>query len=391
MPEIGTDRGLWWIMLMSSRPSGTCIPMESRAPAKGRTARQRGGFTLIELLVVIAIVAMLVAMLIPAVQSARESARRARCASNLKQIGLAVHSYESAIGCLPMGRSFWSNPSTFSPASPCASWLVDKGFLVDVLPYLDQGPLYNSINQVQSIFKFENRTIFPQVVLTYVCPDDPDASHARPGYSELTLNLEPVFTEVTPLMLASTSYCGMRGDGLYEWLPGANCSVPPVASQSNGCITDVAPIQVASITDGLSSTVMVTERSISAFRPLNIPWKDEPAGVNPYTLSGWWFSGWYDDTLTTSSCPPNAFRRLIPLYSGSWAWVNGASSLHPGGLNVAMADGSVRFIKETINSWKTDPRNAAPVESSPGVLPAPGVWQAISTRNGGEVLTSESF
>ncbi len=361
------------------------------SPGGPRAARRCGGFTLIELLVVIAIVAMLIALLIPAVQSARESARRASCANNLKQIGLAIHSYETAVGCLPMGRSFWSNPATFSPATPCASWEVDKGFLVGVLPYLDQGPLYNAINQVQSIYKFENSTIFSNVVLTYVCPDDPDAALARPGYSEMTLNLEPPIGDVTPLVLASTSYCGMRGDELWEWLPDANCSVPPVAAESNGCITDVAPIRLASITDGLASTVVVAERSISAFRPLNIPWEGEPAGVNPYTLSGWWFSGWYDDTLTTSAYPPNAFRRLTPLSWNSGAWVTGASSLHPGGLNVAMADGGVRFIKETINSWSTDPTTATPVGLTRGVSPAPGVWQAISTRNGGEVLSSDSY
>jgi prepilin-type N-terminal cleavage/methylation domain-containing protein/prepilin-type processing-associated H-X9-DG protein len=361
------------------------------SPRGPRAARRCGGFTLIELLVVIAIVAMLLALLIPAGQSARESARRASCANNLKQIALAVHSYESAIGCLPMGRSFWSNPSTFSPAAPCASWEVDKGFLVGVLPYLDQGPLYNAINQVQSIYKFENSTIFSKVVPTYVCPDDPDAAHARSGYSELTLNLETSLNDVTPLMLASTSYCGMRGDGLSGWRPDADCSVPPVAAESNGCITDVAPIRLASITDGLSSTIVVAERSISAFRPLNVPWEGKPAGVNPYTLSGWWFSGWYDDTLTTSAYPPNAFRRLTPLSSNYAAWVNGASSLHPGGLNVAMADGGVRFVKETINSWGTDPTTATPVEPAPGIRPAPGIWQAIGTRNGGEVLTSDSY
>src|ERR1022692_727582 len=119
-------------------------------------------------------------------------------------------------------------------------------------------------------------------------------------------------------MLASTSHSGVRGDGLLVSVPDANCSVPPAATaQSNGCITDFAPIRIASISDGTSSTLLVAERSISAFRPLDVPEDGEPAGVNPYTLSGWWFSGWYDDTLTTAAYPPNAYKCLAALKSRS--------------------------------------------------------------------------
>ena len=204
----------------------------------------------------------------------------------------------------------------------------------------------------------------------------------------MTYNLEPSFDQITPLMLASTSYGGVRGDGLSESRPNPDCSAPPAATQSNGCITDVAPIRLASISDGTSSTLMLAERSISAFRPLNVPWDGQPPGVNPYTLSGWWFSGSFDDTLTTAAYPPNVFQRLVPSALNSDAWVSGASSLHPGGLNVAMADGSVRFIVQTIDSWDIAPTSATPAGPTPGVWPSRGVWQAISTRNGGEIVAS---
>src|SRR5262245_38173274 len=94
-------------------------------------SRTRGGFTLIELLVVIAIIAVLIALLLPAVQSAREAARRAQCTNNLKQIGLAIHNYHSAINSLPWGDGPW--------------WIEWSAHTL-LLPYIEQGPIYNAIN-----------------------------------------------------------------------------------------------------------------------------------------------------------------------------------------------------------------------------------------------------
>jgi prepilin-type N-terminal cleavage/methylation domain-containing protein len=107
-----------------------------------RASPCRSGFTLIELLVVIAIITMLISLLLPAVQSAREAARRARCSNNLKQIGLALANYESANGRFPLG-GFHRHP----PGTPC-SGLHEHSFLVSILPYLEQGPVYNAHNRV---------------------------------------------------------------------------------------------------------------------------------------------------------------------------------------------------------------------------------------------------
>lgn len=364
----------------------------SRLRERPRAESARPGFTLIETLVVMSILGLLIALLLPAVQSAREASRRMSCANNLKQIGLAAHSYHSAVGCLPMGRSFWSDPATYTPSAPCASWEIDKGYLVGLLPYLEQAPLYNSINHSQSVFKLENLTIFSAVVSTYVCPSDSDAVQARPGYPDATYGLEPSLDWMKPLAMASTSYCGARGDGLSGWKPDERCQIPPNAKAwSNGSITEDAPIRLSSITDGASTTMLVVERAITASRPLTIHWQDGNPDINPHTLFGWWFSGFVGDTLTTTSYPPNLFKTLEPLRTNIGAWTEGASSSHPGGLNVLMADGSVRFIKETIDSWKVRPDNGTPAPTADGEKPPKGVWQALGSRNGGEVITSESF
>lgn len=356
-----------------------------------RVRVEPAGFTLIETLVVMSILGLLIALLLPAVQSAREASRRMACANNLRQIGLAAHAYDSAVGCLPMGRSYWSDPARIKPGEPCASLVQDKGYLVGLLPFVEQAPLYNSINQSQSIFKLENRTIFPVVVSTYVCPDDSDAAQARMGYNDATYNLEPSLDWTKPMLLASASYCGVSGDNPIGWILDANCQVVPsnTRATSNGAITLDSPIRLASITDGTSTTLLVAERAITAFRPLSVIWAGGSPDANPHSLHGWWFDA--VETLTPASYPPNLFKNLEPLQTNQGAWTSGASSLHPGGLNVLMADGSVRFIKETIDSWRVRPETGAPERAADGKLPPKGVWQALGSRNGGEVIASESF
>ena len=124
---------------------------------------RRRGFTLIELLVVIGIIAVLIALLLPAVQQAREAARRSQCKNNLKQLALAVHSYESSHGCFPPGRLSYASPS-----APGGS--TTNGFLTYVLPYVDQAPLYELYDFGKGCFSIDNEPVIKTVVPGYICP-----------------------------------------------------------------------------------------------------------------------------------------------------------------------------------------------------------------------------
>lgn len=351
-------------------------------------SRWERGFTLIEALVVVMIIGVLIALLLPAVQAAREAARRAQCTNNLKQLGIAVHVYEGAAGCLPLGRTYWDDPSRRVAGLPCASWVPDKSYLASLLPQMEQAPLYHSINHNLSIYARENRTVCSVAIQSYVCPDDTDAQGVRPGYA-----IYPgVFNEKS-LKLASTSYCAVRGSDAWAVYPDPTlgCRIEPIRlASAQGCIAEIGPITIGSITDGLSTTAMVVERSITAFRPQDIP---PGSYLSQYARSGWWFSGIADDSMATHFYPPNAFKKLPVRRSNVDAWVSGPSSFHPGGLNVLMADGSVRFVKETVRSWSLDPELGIPLGPNGSSVPPPpaGVWQDLGTRNGGEVISSDSF
>jgi prepilin-type N-terminal cleavage/methylation domain-containing protein/prepilin-type processing-associated H-X9-DG protein len=345
----------------------------------------RTGFTLIEVLTVISIIGILIALLLPAVQSAREAARRARCANNLKQIGLAVHGYHDEFGCLPVGRMRTYDPRYAGPNPPCTSMTVDKGFLVEILPLMEQGPLYNAINQRLTIWGHENRTIFAQSVGSYACPSDPSSGVPRSIYTADLVALGLVAPD-EGLTAVFASYAACFGSYPVTALPSVatHCLVDPrVLAQANGSINDLSPITLASLRDGSSHTLLAAE---AATTPL-AAW-DETI----YGHYGWYFIGNLGDTLFTTFYPPNAYRKVAA------AAPDGASSLHPGGLNALMADGSVRFIKDTIQTWPYDPSTGQPVgavlQTPEGFwqnVPPAGIWQALSTRSGGEVIGAGEY
>ncbi len=348
------------------------------------------GFTLIELLVVIGVVALLLALLLPAVQSAREAARRAQCSANLRQIGIALHNYHDGFGSFPVGRIATYDPRYDGGKPPCTAWLIDKSFLVMILPQMDQSTLYNHINQSVTINGRENSTIRAVAVATYACPSDPEAGRARP--MDLSVfSFYRLADASQPLQFVATSYSGCFGSFDVDALT-SRLHCPParqLTAQANGSIGDTAPIGAASISDGLSNTLFVAEKAVTTFHDLD---DFDPTLFQRYGL---WTEGNWGRTILSTFYPPNYWKDGS--VSTWWARLHGASSLHPGGLNGLMGDGSVRFIKDTIQSWPTNPLTGYPVGAYKTTggwwenVPKPGVWQALGTRSGGEAIDSSAY
>jgi len=188
------------------------------------------------------------------------------------------------------------------------------------------------------------------------------------------------------------SYSGCFGSLATDAFPGANglCTVPPQAlAQNNGCFNDRASIRLAEIRDGLSLTILVAEKATETFHALDTP------TVNYSDRNGWYVSGNWGDTLFTTAYPPNLYK------TAGTSWPDDqrkdASSYHPGGLQVLMADGSARFVKESIQSWPLDRLNGEPagIGQDPGGwwvnIPRSRVWQALGTRAGGEIVDAGAF
>jgi len=282
------------------------------------------------------------------------------------------------------------DPRYAGPHPPCTSQIVDKSILVMILPGVEQSSLYNSINQSLTILGYENRTSHSVAVGTYACPSDPASGVPRVLDSEKLAQYglaEP--GEQLPAVF--TSYSGCFGSVFVNALQSPpRCVVPlELSRQSNGCFNDISPISFASITDGLSGTILVLEKATTTFQG--------PEGVPSSTFEeyGWYFCGNWGDTLASSFYPMNAYKVVA---GGSvYSRVFSSSSLHPGGANVLMGDGSVRFLNESINSWPFDRFTGNPIGASQSLggpwndLPREGVWQALSSRNGGEVISADSF
>jgi prepilin-type N-terminal cleavage/methylation domain-containing protein/prepilin-type processing-associated H-X9-DG protein len=351
---------------------------------KGERRQWQGGFTLIELLVVISIIGVLLGLLLPAVQAAREAARRAQCTNNLKQIGLALHAYHGVYNSLPIGLMPAYDPRYYDVNPPCVSQALDRSYLVAILPHIDQTTLFHAINADVDIVARENRTCFGVTIGVYACPSDFAAGALR-AMTMASLVISGVAEPGEQLDASFTSYTGCHGTYPVYALPmeSNGCQVDPRAlSQADGCFIQPTAMPLAAVRDGLSQTLFVVERATATLRDF------DPA---IYGRHGWYFCGNWGDTLSTTFFPPNAWRKTaLPMAMG-------ASSMHPGGVNVLMGDGSVRFIGDGIQSWPFDYDKGLPVGLSmqPGGwwdgAPARGVWQALGTRAGGEVVEATSY
>jgi len=338
-----------------------------KSRAEVRPGRDTAGFTLIELLVVIAIIGVLVGLLLPAVQSAREAARRAQCSNNLKQLGIAIHSYHDAVGSFPI--SFWR----VQDGRP-TDGVNRHSWIAMILPYLEQTPVYNSINFAVGVaggpnndYSWMNSTGLMTPIATLMCPTDPG-----PTFS----NIARADTGVGPTADKGPklSYFGNIGDNHnddatywpFQSLPTARENGFGEAGTLTGIMNRDGRGRVTSIrdvTDGTSNTFLAGESLYESCR---------------------WFTWPNPNGTTASSVVPLNWKIIhhsedawsagvgVDDRRDSWNWRSGFGfrSQHPGIVQFLFCDGRVGTIRESIN------RN---------------VYRFLSTRAEGEILSSDAY
>jgi prepilin-type N-terminal cleavage/methylation domain-containing protein len=324
-------------------------------------ATRRRGFTLIELLVVIAIIAILIALLLPAVQQAREAARRTQCKNNLHNIGLAIHNYEETHKMMPP-LSVGDGGNVGGPNRPAGSW----AWSTMLLPMMDQAPLYNAMNPGpltprDVLTNTATRALLQTPLPVYMCPSDPGDS---PNKNRPFVTIAPPATAAAPYLMGKSNYPASSGSK-----DGSTGAFPDGGARA---------IKFRDVTDGLSNTILVGERSSG---PMPNPTSNPPvlafAAVWPAMSSensivqyrAIRALGWYrltdGNSLTGNPVliqPDEAFN-----------------SYHTGGVHFLLGDGTVRFISVNID-WQ-------PCNSDTLTPPVPpGTFNRLCDRADGYVV-----
>jgi prepilin-type N-terminal cleavage/methylation domain-containing protein/prepilin-type processing-associated H-X9-DG protein len=347
------------------------------------------GFTLIELLIVITIVGVLIGLLMPAVQAAREAARHATCSNNLKQMGLALANYESTHRCLPPAGESTYFSQVNGKILRGTQFVDGPSVLAHILPFIEGGNIYNAYN-----FDLEynnlsgaNFTAASAVISTYLCPtssvnqlpsggsdaidpNDPIASQLSIGYG-MTSYGATVYTDIDPNLVVD--------------LPGSQPAVPSrnPLSRRDGLLK-FSKTAVAECTDGLSNTIAIGEdprdaRYVSPYLESYVsPIRPDIIRPVPQGRRRYWRWAEPDNGFGVSGKPNNKYRPdreetfyIEGISAGNNAGANDELfSYHPGGVNVLMGDGSVRFVRDNINLK---------------------VLRSAVTLNGGEIVSISDF
>lgn len=374
---------------------------------------QKRGFTLVELLVVIAIIGILVGLLLPAVQAAREAARRMQCSNNLKQIGLAVFNYESAHKKFPPGRmapdwvrggnarTSYTNYNSVNDGAGSTDWTGFRSVHIFILPFMEQNNIYNLIDfgaptavrmTVGGVPSNVNYQAYSNAASLFICPSDPNTGRVI-SENNYRYNFG-----------GSTPFAGARDSGNND---DTTARLGSLSCRGNGAFTMGNALKVGQFPDGLSNTVFFAERNkgsgsdLSAGSPDNrfdiITMPGRTQGLldpdfvlnaclpNPgpsrfhFNSAGRWLdgsdfsNGWpfgfYSSTMYNHVAPPNwngydcGTWSAIPDAPGEHAII-APRSMHTGGVNISMGDGSIQFVSQSIDLL---------------------TWRALGTRDGGEV------
>ncbi|WP_406698608.1 DUF1559 domain-containing protein [Singulisphaera sp. Ch08] len=343
---------------------------------------RRSAFTLIELLVVIAIIAVLIALLLPAVQAAREAARRIQCVNNMKQLGLAIHNYNSVHSCIPPGRVWGPRPGKAATDFPKVfQGAPNTTWFCLMLPQIEQGNLANAFNYslgsegwagpglaaVDGFFA--NSTVSASKISSFQCPSDRQNQFQIIASYQGGMLSKPIMSKGNYAASWGNTNWGAARDG------SLGLQYRRSAFGHDGDTT------FASITDGTSNTVFVGEVMQGATNDIRgAMWTTVPGGCSfmtryaPNSTKDYLGLRTGGDFLNNNEglfCTSEPVQQLPCDFgaSDSEAFA-GSRSRHAGGVNVLLGDGSVRFVKNSVNQ---------------------AVWQGLNTINSGEIISSDAF